>query len=50
MATSIQSQSRRGRDYVQVTVALTVAAPDVAEALDQAWRAFRKPAGDDPAG
>ena len=35
---------------MRVTVALTVAAPDVAEALDQAWRAFRKAAGDDPAG
>jgi hypothetical protein len=28
---------QEGRDYVRVTVALTVAAPDMAEALDQAW-------------
>jgi len=35
IAARIESQSRRGRDYVRVAVALTIAAPDVAEALDQ---------------
>ena len=46
----IESQSRRGLDYVRVIVALTVAALDVAGALDQPWRAFRKAADDDAAG
>jgi hypothetical protein len=33
-----------------VLIVATAAAADVAEALDLAWRAFRKAAGDDAAG
>ena len=46
----VESQTRRGRDYVRVTIALTVDAPDVARALTAAWSAFVKAASDDPAG
>ena len=46
----VESQTRRGRDYVRVTIALTVDAPDVAWALATAWWAFVKAASDDPAG
>ncbi len=46
----IASELRRGADYVRVTVALTVAATDVADALAIAWDAFRGAAQDDPAG
>ena len=46
----IVSETRRGRDYVRVTIALTVDAPDVARALTAAWRAFQRAASDDPAG
>jgi hypothetical protein len=38
----IDAETRRGRDYVRVTVAMTIAAGDVAEALDSAWRAFQQ--------
>src|SRR5260370_20125758 len=50
IAPHIESETRRGRDYVRVTVVITVSAPDVAQALTAAWRAFRKAAGDDAAG
>jgi hypothetical protein len=43
----IASEVRRGADYVRVTVALTVAATDVADALTMAWDAFRSAARDD---
>ena len=46
----VESQTRRGRDYVRVTIALTVDAPDVARALTAAWSAFVEAASDDPAG
>jgi hypothetical protein len=46
----IESETRRGRDYVRITIAVTVSAPDVAQALASAWWAFRKAAGDDSAG
>jgi hypothetical protein len=36
----IDAETRRGRDYVRVTLAMTIVAGDVAEALDGAWRAF----------
>jgi hypothetical protein len=42
----IESESRSGRDYVRVTVLMTVIAVDVAEALISAWRVFCKAAGD----
>jgi hypothetical protein len=46
----LESESRRGRDYVRVTVSMTVEAADVAQAMAAAWRVFRKAAGDDIAG
>jgi hypothetical protein len=46
----VDSEVRRGRDYVRVVIVMTVAAADVAGALAAAWRAFRKAAGDDLAG
>ena len=38
----IDAETRRGRDYVRVTLAMTIVACDVAEALDGAWRAFQQ--------
>jgi hypothetical protein len=46
----VEAESRRGRDYVRVTIAMTVLAPDVARALTAAWRTFRKAAGNDTEG
>ena len=46
----IDAESRRGPDYVRVTVAMTVAATDVAEALATAWRTFQRAAGGDAHG
>jgi len=46
----IDSEVRRGRDYVRVTISMTASAPDVAQALTAAWRVFRSAAGDDTAG
>ena len=46
----IESETRRGRDYVRVTFAAAVNAADVAEALTAAWDAFLQAAGDDAAG
>lgn len=42
MTPHIDAETRRGRDYVRVTLAMTIAAGDVAEALDSAWRAFQQ--------
>jgi len=50
VALHADSEVRRGRDYVRVVVVATVDGDDVAEALDRAWRAFRKAAGEDLAG
>ena len=49
-ALHIDSEVRRGRDYVRVVIVATVDAADVAEALDLAWWTFRKAAGEDLAG
>ena len=46
----IASELRRGVDYVRVSVAVTVVATDVADALAIAWDAFLSAAQDDPAG
>jgi hypothetical protein len=46
----IDAESRRGSDYVSVTLAMTVAAPDVSEALAHAWQAFRLAAANDRRG
>jgi hypothetical protein len=43
----VEKETRRGRDYVRVAIAMTVTAADVAQALVIAWRAFRRAAGDD---
>ncbi len=43
----VESEVRRGRDYVRVAISMTVSAPDVAQALVTAWRVFRRAAGDD---
>ena len=50
VSAEIASQLRRGVDYVRVSVAVTVATTDVADALAIAWDAFRCAARDDPAG
>jgi len=50
IAPRIESETRRGRDYVRVTISMTASAPDVARALTAAWWAFRKAASDDTAG
>jgi hypothetical protein len=46
----IDSEIRRGRDYVRVVIVATAEASDIAEALSAAWWAFRKAAGGDRAG
>ena len=46
----IASELRRGADYVRVTLALTILATDVADALAIGWDAFRSAARDDLAG
>ena len=38
----VDAETRRGRDYVRVTLAMTIVAGDVAEALDGAWQAFQQ--------
>jgi hypothetical protein len=43
----IEGQSRRGRDFLRVTIKMTVTAADVGQALVIAWRAFRRAAGED---
>ena len=49
-ALRVDSEIRRGRNYVRVVIVATVVAADVAEALDLAWWTFRKAAGEDLAG
>ena len=46
----VGAETRRGRDHVRVTVAMTIASADVARALAEAWQAFRDAARDDPRG
>ncbi len=50
VSAEIASEVRRGADYVRVSIALTVAAADVADALAIAWDAFRSAARDDLTG
>jgi hypothetical protein len=49
-APHVEGQTRRGRDYLRVTIEMTVIAEDPARALTVAWRAFIRAAGDDIAG
>lgn len=46
----VDSEVRRGRYYVRVVIVLTVAAADVAAALNLAWLVFRKAVGNDAEG
>ena len=50
IAPRIESETRRGRDYVAVTIGMAVHAADVAQAVTAAWNAFRQAARDDSAG
>ena len=50
LSAELESETRRGRDYVKVTVTAAVGAADVAEALTAVWDAFREAADDDAAG
>ncbi len=50
ISAEIESETRRGRDYVRVTFTVAVYAADVAEALTAAWETFRQAAGDDAGG
>jgi hypothetical protein len=50
IAPHIEGETRRGRDYVRVTVVMAIGAPDIAQALTAAWWVFRKAAGSDAAG
>jgi hypothetical protein len=50
IAAEIESETRRGRDYVRVTISAAVDAVNIAEALDIAWDAFEYAVGDDTAG
>lgn len=43
----IAGETRRGRSFLKVSVAMTVVAADVGQAAVIAWRVFRKAAGDD---
>jgi hypothetical protein len=47
VAAEITSEHRRGADSVRVTIAMTVDARDVADALAIAWDAFTGTAADD---
>jgi hypothetical protein len=46
----VEGLTRRGRDFVRVTIMMTVTAVDPGQALVIAWRAFTKAAGDDLGG
>ena len=50
ISAEIESETRRGRDYVRVSIMAAVDAADVAEALTAARDAFRQAAGEDTAG
>lgn len=46
----IEAERRRGRDYVRVTLAMTITAADMADAVTAAWQAFLRAASDDAGG
>ena len=46
VAAVIDTETRRGADYIRIRVTLTVEAADVAGAVEVAWAAFRSAAGD----
>ena len=37
----LDAETRRGRDHVRVTLAMTIVAGDLSEAVDSAWQAFQ---------
>ena len=43
----VDGETRRGRDHVRITLAMTIASADVGGALSEAWQAFRDAARDD---
>ena len=45
----VESEARRGRDYVRIRIAITVDAADIGQAAVAAWKAFREAAGEDAA-
>jgi len=49
-ALQIESEIRRGRDYVRVTVSALADASDAVQALTAAWDAFRQAADGEDAG
>ncbi|HUK72820.1 MAG TPA: hypothetical protein VLW50_29365 [Streptosporangiaceae bacterium] len=46
LAAGIDTEMRRGADYVRIRVTMTIDAADVAAAIILAWEAFRAAAGD----
>jgi hypothetical protein len=46
----IEAETRRGREYVRVTVVMTVSAADVGAAAAAGWGVFRRAADGDPGG
>ena len=46
----VEGETRRGRDYLRVTVVMDVVAADIGQALVTAWWAFRKAADGDMSG
>ena len=50
ISAELESETRRGRDYVRVTITAAVDSADVAEALTAAWDVFLQAAGGDATG
>jgi hypothetical protein len=46
----VEGETRRGRDYLRVTVVMDVVAEDIGQALVTAWWAFQKAADGDMSG
>ena len=46
LAAGIDTETRRGPDYVRIRIMMTIEAADVAGAITLAWEAFRTAAGD----
>jgi hypothetical protein len=44
---AIESETRRGRDYVRIRVSVTIGATDLGQAAVAAWGVFREAAGGD---
>ncbi len=46
----VESEARRGRDYVRIRISVTVDAADIGQAAVAAWGAFREAVGEDATG